>query len=158
MASQSKRQNDWWMLNYSWRGRLDGGQIAPMTSWYCTRCFSMPQSRGGRRQSIRSAEAANMACLSWTPEADVFAIQLVGPQTSREEFESLYYEVYKLWRLPGSPSREPELVEEVVASLEDCQGWERGKMPQTTGEAQPNWSPALKEQGPQEGQEGCLCG
>ena len=30
------------------------------------------------------------------PKADI-------SQTSREEFKSLYYEVYKLWRLPGSP-------------------------------------------------------
>ena len=59
---------------------------------------------------------------------DISAIQLVGPQTSREEFESLYYEVYKLRRLPGSPPREPKLVAEVVASLEDHQGWERGEM------------------------------
>ena len=73
---------------------------------------------------------------------DVSVIQLVGPRTSREEFESLYYEVYKLWRLPGSPPREPGLVAEVVASLEDCQGWVRGEMPQATGEFNPTevWS------------------
>ena len=70
------------------------------------------------------------------PEADVSAIQLVWPQTSREEFKSLYYEVYKLWGLLGSPPREPELIEKVVASLEDCQGW-GGKMPQMTGELNP---------------------
>ena len=57
-------------------------------------------------------------------EADVPAVQLVGPQTSRKEIKSLHYEVYKLWRLPGSPPRELELVAEVVPSLEDCQGWE----------------------------------
>ena len=50
-------------------------------------------------------------------------------QTIREEFKSLYYEVYKLWRLLGSPPGEPELIEEVVASLEDHQGQERGGMP-----------------------------
>ena len=35
-------------------------------------------------------------------KADVSAIKLVGPQTSKE-FRALYYEVYKLRRLPGSP-------------------------------------------------------
>ena len=45
--------------------------------------------------------------------------------------------MYKLQRLQGSPAREPGLVAEVVASLEDCQGWERGKMPQMTGELNP---------------------
>ena len=68
---------------------------------------------------------------------DVSTVQLVGPQTSREEFKSLYYEVYKLQRLLGSPCREPRLVAEVVSSLEDCQGWERGKTPQMMGEPNP---------------------
>ena len=40
------------------------------------------------------------------PKADVSAIQLVGPQTSKEEIQSLYYEVYKLQRLLGSPPRQ----------------------------------------------------
>ena len=68
------------------------------------------------------------------PKADVSAIQLVGPQTSRKKIASLYYEVYKLKRLLGSPPREPELVAEVVSSLEDCQGWERSEMPQAMRE------------------------
>ena len=42
------------------------------------------------------------------PKADISAIQLIGPQTSKEEFRALYYEVYKLRRLPGSPLGEPE--------------------------------------------------
>ena len=42
------------------------------------------------------------------PKVDISAIQLVGPQTSREEFRALYYEVYKLQRLPGSPLGEPD--------------------------------------------------
>ena len=52
----------------------------------------------------------------------------MGPQTSRKEIESLYYKVYKLQRLPGSPPGEPELVAEVVSSLEVHQEWERSKM------------------------------
>ena len=57
------------------------------------------------------------------PKADISAIQLVGPQTTKEEIQSLYLEVYKQQRLPGSPLRELELMEEVVSSFEDCQGW-----------------------------------
>ena len=100
-------------------------------------------------------EAEHMVCwgcqhglLKVDPEADVSATQLVGPQTSREEFESLYYEVYKLWRLPESPPREAELIAEVVYSLEDCQGQERSEAPQMTGEPhltdawpQRSWTP-----------------
>ena len=57
------------------------------------------------------------------PEADVSAIQLVGPQTMKEEILSLYLEVYKQQRLPGSLPREPELIEEVVSSFKGCQWW-----------------------------------
>ena len=34
--------------------------------------------------------------LKLDPEADISAIQLVGPQSSRKEIKSLYYKVYKL--------------------------------------------------------------
>ena len=61
------------------------------------------------------------------PKADISVVQLVGPQTSREEIKFLYYKVYKLQRLPGSSPGElewiEELTEEVVSSLEDHLGW-----------------------------------
>ena len=60
------------------------------------------------------------------PKADISAIQLVGPQTSKEEFRALYYEVYKLGRLPGSPLWKlewmEELATEIVSSLKDHLG------------------------------------
>ena len=71
------------------------------------------------------------------PKVDVSAVWLVGPQTSREEFKSLYYEVYKLQRLLGSPPGEPELMTEVVSSLEDCLGWKGGKLLQVMEETDP---------------------
>ena len=46
--------------------------------------------------------------LKLDPKADVSTVQLVRPQTSKEEFRTLYYEVYKLRRLPGSLLGEPE--------------------------------------------------
>ena len=63
----------------------------------------MPQSKGRKKQSVWSAEATIHGLPKLDPEADVSAVQLVGPQTSRKEIKSLYYEVYKLWRLLGSP-------------------------------------------------------
>ena len=57
-------------------------------------------------------------------EAGIPTIQLVGPETSKEELQELYLEVYKLHRLPGSPPGEPALLEEVLSSLEDHQGQE----------------------------------
>ena len=63
------------------------------------------------------------------PEAGVPAIQLVGPETSKEELLELYLEVYKLHRLPGSPPGEPAILEEVLSSLPDHQGNEEEKVP-----------------------------
>ena len=51
------------------------------------------------------------------PEVDISAIQLVQPETSREELLDIYLEVYKLHRLPGSPPGEPAILEEVSAAL-----------------------------------------
>ena len=61
------------------------------------------------------------------PEAGIPAIQLVGPETSKEELQELYLEVYKLHRLPRSPPGEPALLEEVLSSLKDHQGWKGEK-------------------------------
>ena len=57
------------------------------------------------------------------PEVGIPAIYLVGPETSKEELQELYLEVYKLHRLPGSPPGEPSLLEEMLSSLKDHQGW-----------------------------------
>ena len=43
-------------------------------------------------------------------EADLSAIQLVSPKTTKEEIISLYLKVYKQQRLLGSLQREPELM------------------------------------------------
>ena len=71
------------------------------------------------------------------PEVDIAAIQLVGPQTMREEIQSLYLEVYKQQRLPGSPPGESELMKEVTSSFKDCQGWKEEKMSGATARYQP---------------------
>ena len=63
------------------------------------------------------------------PEVDVSAVQLVGLQTSKEEIKSLYLEVYKQWRLLGSPPRKPELMEEVVSSLKNAKGRNKRRHP-----------------------------
>ena len=65
------------------------------------------------------------------PEADLSAVQLVGPDISKKEIQSLYLEVYKQWRLLVSPPGEPELMEEVVPSFDDCQGWKQRRAPET---------------------------
>ena len=63
------------------------------------------------------------------PEAGIPTVQLVGPETSKEELLELYLEVYKLPRLPGSPPGEPAILEEVLSSLPDHQGCKEEKAP-----------------------------
>ena len=75
-------------------------------------------------QIIHQGCQQNMPQLN--PEAGIPTIQLVGPETSKEELHELYLEVYKLHRLPRSPPGEPVLLEEVLSSLKDHQGW-KGK-------------------------------
>ena len=64
-------------------------------------------------------------------QVDVSAIQLVAPQTSKEEFRDLYYQVYKLRRLAGSPLWGLEWMEklaaEIVSSLKDHLGQKEGR-------------------------------
>ena len=118
------------MLNYSWRSRLDGRQTAPHCLVMLHEMFQHASKQGWKEVEHMVCQGCHHGLPKLDPEADIPAVQLVGPQTSRKEIESLYYEVYKLKRLLGSPPREPELVAEVVSSLEDCQGWERSKIPQ----------------------------
>ena len=71
------------------------------------------------------------------PEAGIPTVQPVGPETSEEELQELYLGVYNLHRLPGSPPREPVLLEEVMSSLEDCQGWRAERTSAATARSQP---------------------
>ena len=53
------------------------------------------------------------------PEAGIPAIQLVGPEMTKEELLEIYLEVYKFHRLPGSPPGEPAIWEEIMAKVPD---------------------------------------
>ena len=66
------------------------------------------------------------------PEADLSAIQLVSPKTTKEEILYLNLEVYKQQRLPGSPPGEPELMQKMVSSFEGCQGWRKTRTSSAT--------------------------
>ena len=82
------------------------------------------------------------------PEADLSAIQLVSPQMMREEIKSLYLEVYKQQRLPGSPPRELELIEEVASSFKDHQGWKEERMSGATLRSQPTAAQPMRSRTP----------
>ena len=88
--------------------------------------------RGRKKLSEQSAKATKEGLPKLDPEADLSAIQLVGPETTKEEILSLYLEVYKQQRLPGSPPGGPELMQEVVSSFEGHPGWREGRAPSAT--------------------------
>ena len=70
------------------------------------------------------------------PEADLPAVQIVSPKTTKEEILSLYLKVYKQQMFPGSPPGEPEMMEEVVSSFEGCQRRTEGRTSGATVRAQ----------------------
>ena len=78
-------------------------------------------------------------------QADISAVQAVGPQTSKEEIRDLYYQVYKLWRLLGSPpcglEWTEELVRDMVSSLKNHLRQKGGQPPREPEESEPadNW-------------------
>ena len=51
------------------------------------------------------------------PEAGIPTFQLVHPEIDREQLLELYLEVYKLYRLPGSPPGDPAILEEILSVL-----------------------------------------
>ena len=69
------------------------------------------------------------------------AVQVVGPWTSREEIRDLYYQVYKLKRLPGSPvcglEWMEELIADVVSSLKNYLRQKEGQPPGESEEPSP---------------------
>ena len=77
------------------------------------------------------------------PEVGVPAIQLVGPETTKEELLELYLEVYKLHRLPGSPPGELAILKEVLSSLPNHQRCEEEKAPAATTWPHPEGLPFL---------------
>ena len=85
------------------------------------------------------------------PEVDLSAVQLVGPHTNKKEMQSLYLKVYKQWRLLGSPPGEQELMEEVVSSFDDHQGWKQRRAPETAARSWPKDTQPPRNQTPERG-------
>ena len=155
-ACQYRRENAIWMWNCSWRGRQDEKWIAPMPC-ILHEMFQHALEEGQKEVECMICQSCQHGLLKLDPKADASAIQLVGPQTCREEFKSLYYEVYKLQRLPRSSPREPELVAEVLSSLEYHLGWKGAKC-HRWWENPIKLMSSPKEQDPQEREERCLHG
>ena len=52
-------------------------------------------------------------------EAGIPTVQLVGPETTREQLLDIYLEVYKLQRPPGSPPGELAILDKIMVSVPD---------------------------------------
>ena len=86
----------------------------------------------GQKEAEQMIHWSHQHCLpKLNPQVDISAICLVEPQTRRKEFRDLYYEVYKLRSLQGSPLWGLEwikkLAAKMVSSLKDLLGWKGGK-------------------------------
>ena len=80
-------------------------------------CHATSEGRKEVEQIVCQGHWQHMPQLN--PEVGIPAIELVGPETSREELLEIYIEVYKLHRLHGSPPGGPAIVEEVLAAVPD---------------------------------------
>ena len=113
-------------------GRYDGWKVgSPHHHVILHKMFQYTREQGWKK-------AEQMICCGHQPslpkldlKADVAAIWLVGPQTNKEEFRALYYEVYKFRRLPGPIPLKLEQMEEmatkIMSSLKDHLGWKGGE-------------------------------
>ena len=133
---------------------LEGQARWEMDSPHCLvillKMFQHALEQGQKEAECLICWGCQHCLLRLDPKADISAIQLVGAQTSREEFESLYYEVYKLWRLWGSPQRARTCGRGGVL-LRRPPGVGRGKMPWTTGEPNPTDVWPLRSRTPRRG-------
>ena len=82
------------------------------------------------------------------PEAGAPAIQLVGPETTKEELMEIYLEVYKLHRLPGSPPSKPAIWEEIMAKVPDHPHREEDQMCEAAVQSHPGGSHSSRSRTP----------
>ena len=61
-------------------------------------------------------------------EVGIPAVQLVGPEMTKEELLEIYFKVYKLHRLPCSPPSEPAIWDDIMAKVPDHQHREEDQM------------------------------
>ena len=73
-------------------------------------------------------------------EVGIPTIQLVEPQTTKEELMELYLEVYKLHRQPSSPPSKPAIWEEIMAKVPDNSCSKEDQMHEAATQPQPESS------------------
>ena len=84
-------------------------------------------------------------------EVGVPAVQLVGPQTTKEELMEIHLEVYKLHRLPGSPPGEPAIWEEIMAKVLDNSHSKEDQMCEAATQPWPESSHSSRSRTPHRG-------
>ena len=108
-------------------------------------------------EHVQSAEAIDMNCQSWTHRQTYLPSSWWDPKLVRKRSSPSTMRCINSGDYQGSPPREPELVEEVVSSFEDCQGQKWREAPQMTAKPKSTdvWPPRSRTPG--SGQERCLC-
>ena len=74
--------------------------------------------------------------LQLDPKVGVPIIQLVYPETGRQELLDLYSEVYKVHRLPSCPPGEPAILQEVLSAI-PCHSLEEEGTPDAQRQTSP---------------------
>ena len=113
--------------------------------------FQHVVAEGGKEVELIICQGHRQNLPQLNSEVGVPAIQLVGPETSKEELLELYLEVYKLHRLPGSPPGELAILKEVLSSLPDHQRCEEEKAPAATAWPHPEGPHFSKSGAPHKG-------
>ena len=93
--------------------------------------------KGRKRQSEQSAEVTERAFLSWTQRQTypTSSLSAQKPQKRKSSSFTLKFTSNRN-RLPGSPTGEPELMEDVVYSFEGHQGQKEGRTSGATARPQ----------------------
>ena len=82
------------------------------------------------------------------PEVGTPAIQLVGPEMTKEELLEIYLEVYKLHRLSVSPPGEPAIWQEIMAMVPDHPCSEEDQTHETAVQSHPGGSHSSRSRAP----------
>ena len=130
-----------------WKCRANGPRTAITAPIILHEMFFHAASEGQKEAECIVCRGHQQHMPQLKPEAGIPTVELVGPETSREELLEIYLEVYKLHRLPGSPPGEPAIAQEVLAAVPDClQG--RGEAPEAQAQPSPGDSHPSKSRRP----------
>ena len=118
------RQNGSWMPMPTSKNNGNGHPAGSTANTCVNRCSSMPLPLAGVNMTMLSTGAGELPLPKWDLGAEHTAMELVCPDSTQEDIEDLYWDVYQLQRLPGrgwcEKATEEHLHREILDSLKEC--------------------------------------